>query len=52
MAMQIRRTRGGGPPAGLLPGQLGVEMAAAPTPILSGEDTLHAQITVGFALAH
>jgi uncharacterized protein len=27
-------------------------MGAAPTPILSGEDTLHAQITVGFALAH
>jgi uncharacterized protein len=27
-------------------------MAAAPTPTLSGEDTLHVQITVGFALAH
>lgn len=29
-----------------------VPMAAAPTPILTGEDTLHAEITVGFALAH
>lgn len=27
-------------------------MAVAPTPIMTGEDTLHVEITVGFALAH
>jgi uncharacterized protein YggE len=27
-------------------------MAAAPTPIMSGEDTLHVQITVGFDVVH
>jgi len=27
-------------------------MAAAPTPIMSGEDTLQAQITIGFTIAH
>jgi uncharacterized protein len=31
---------------------MAVPMAAAPTPIMSGEDTLQVQITVGFALAH
>jgi uncharacterized protein len=47
-------TEGSGytPPMPMMRSLAAPAMAAAPTPILSGEDTLHAQITVGFALAH
>jgi uncharacterized protein YggE len=47
-------TEGSGyvPPMPMVQARAMAPMAAAPTPIMSGEDALRAQITVGFAIAH
>jgi uncharacterized protein len=43
---------GAAPPVFTTRARAAVAMAAAPTPILGGEDTLRIQITVGFDIAH